>query len=138
MIALKHKGRTLRLGADSLQVSWATWHENEDGSQQIEDLNQDQAEKLSRNLMQKKGELIRKAVVAHVGHDPSMKKAQKYLEIITEQMEGRAVNWVWWRKTCVAVYTDPISSIEDRRYYLRWHFKQFSNAELTNPDNEKE
>lgn len=116
MVALKHKGRTLTFRQEDQQTSWGTYHDDQT-------VNRDQAEKLMRNLQAKKEELIKSAVRQHLGHLPSTKKARKYLQIVSKTIGDIRTHWVHWRKTCVAVYTDPTSRIENRRYILTWYWR---------------
>ena len=120
----KLKGKTLTFTPKEKFQSWATWHENDEGTEQIEDLNAVQGEKLTYNILAAKERLIKNTVTKHLGHVPPLKKARRYMTIVREQLkDGTWINWLWWRKTCIAAYTDPVSSVKDKRVYMTWYFK---------------
>jgi len=118
---LKLKGHTLTFSESDKLESFATWHMTPGDEHEHTELNQSQAIKLNKNILDKRVALIQTAVRSHLGHLPSNKKVERYMNIIDD--DKLKVKWLYWRKTCLAVYTMPVSRIENKRYYLTWWWK---------------
>lgn len=113
---LTHKGRAVHFGDDDLLRVSSTWTTDQN-------LNAAQARVLYDNISRKKEELLRRAVMHHVGHMPDMKKCRKYFHL---REDGRVdgVVWAMWRNTAVAVYTSPRTRVENYRYVVEMWFRQ--------------
>lgn len=123
MVEAKHRGKTLKLTKKDRNEIWATWHTELDESNQVEDLNQVQAQKLAKNHTEWKEHFLKKCIRKHLGHVPKLQKCMRYLHLQGEIINETQVWWVFWRKSCIGIYTDPKSRIQDRRYYLSWSAK---------------
>jgi len=121
---VKHKGRTLVLGADDLITAKATWSESPEAQKHTALL-------LMDNLYNYRAQKLKDAIIAHVGHLPTLEKCERYLQMT--QIEEQPIVWVWWRKTAIAVFTLPVSRIEGRWIILEQYYRQI--VKNINPNN---
>lgn len=99
---------------DHRQEAWASWHDNEE-------INRQQAHALALDALAQRKKLTDEVLKLKLGHVPSARHRAKYLSERTEP--GKPVVWVCWRNEAIAVRTEPVSRVKDRRYYLTWYWQ---------------
>lgn len=68
-----------------------------------------------------KNRLLREAVKLHLGRLPIDKTIDA---LVTERREpGKPIVWVCWGDKAIAVRTDCVGRVKDRRYFLTWFWK---------------
>jgi len=88
-------------------------------------LNKSQGSILAKDFAATKEKLIRQAVSDHLGHEitrQDFKLAAKSLRVRGD--EKSPIKYLFWGKTCLAAYTDPVSSLQGYIYAITWHWKQ--------------
>ena len=84
-------------------------------------VNKQQAMRLAEDANATKNKLLREAVEAHLGRLPSDKAIH---QLVTERREpGSAIVWVCWGDDAIAIRTDCMAKVKDRRYVLTWFWK---------------
>lgn len=109
-----NEAMSLKLTSVDRRQSWASWHSDQD-------VNRQQAQKLAADANATKNALLREAITLHLGRQPTDGAIAK---LVTERREPRSpVVWVCWGDKAIAIRTDAISHVKDRRYYLTWYWK---------------
>lgn len=103
----------IALGRDTVLESWASWHEDAEVTRR-------QAASLAQDALATREKLVRGCLRARFGRLPPKKEREAHL---TERQEpGTRLVWVCWDEEALAVRTEPVGSVRDFRYYLRWHW----------------
>lgn len=104
----------ITLGKVEKLEHWATWHQDTG-------VNKKQGEKLAADVVATKNRLLVDALMMHVGRIPKASEIARKVEERREPDSGLV--WVCWDGRAVAVRTEPMSFVKDRRYYVRWSWK---------------
>lgn len=84
-------------------------------------VNKRQAMALAADANATKNKLLREAVEAHLGRLPSDKAIH---QLVQERREPNSpVVWVCWGDDAIAIRTDCMARVKDRRYFLTWFWK---------------
>lgn len=108
--------------------AYATWNHPPD-------IQQNQADTLHSNVMQKRAELVREAVLRYAGEEAWQEVGWK-LQPVRFEGDDAELTWWFWGEEPVAVTTRPRSRIgyssehpERKLYYLGFHFINPRNKE---------
>lgn len=104
----------LQLTAEDRRETWCSWHDDMR-------VNKEQAMRLAADANATKNKLLREAVEAHLGRLPTDKAIH---ELVSERREpGKPLVWVCWGDNAIAVRTDCVGRVKDRRYTLTWFWR---------------